>query len=186
MLVILALVAAACAGGRTGGVTPTATSLSLPGAATATGDPTAAAIQDLPEAVKAKRAAILEAAQARDQEALAALAAENFSYSFGVPVEGGPAAYWRRAEESGEDPLGTLVTILQLPSTQTGVGGETLYVWPFAYDRDISKLTPEEREQLLGFATEDELKSWEAFGGYVGYRAGITQDGVWISFVAGD
>lgn len=192
LLVTIALVAAACAGGA-GGATgaPTVPPASPPkvtttAPATATSETTAAATQGLPEAVKAKRAAILEAAQAGDHQAVAALAAENFSYTFGGQVEGGPAAYWRRAEESGEDPLGTLVAILQLPYTQTGVGKDIIYMWPFAYDRDVSTLTPEEREQLLSFATEEELKSWEKFGGYVGYRAGITQDGAWVSFVAGD
>lgn len=137
--------------------------------------------EGLPEPVAATRAAIASAASARDFDALRELIdPASFTYSFG----GGrrPIAHLRRLDARGERPLETLVAILQMPYTKAG----DVYVWPFAYDRDPETLTAEERELLSAIATEDEIRSWVEFGGYLGWRAGIRSDGVWVFYVAGD
>ena len=131
----------------------------------------------LPEAVEEVRASILEAALSGDPDAVAGLAdPEQFEYTFGGPVEGGPAEYWRQIEQE-ERPLEMLATILQLPYTLS----RGIYVWPFAYDKTEDELTDYERELLeplgAGGAVVD---------GYFGWRAGITPDGRWVFFVAGD
>ena len=133
-------------------------------------------VAGLPAEVEEKRRAILEAAQSGDEEAVAALADEaGFEYTFGGPVEGGPAEYWRQIES--ERPLEQLATILQLPPTLS----RGLYVWPFAYDKTEDELTDYERELL------EPLGEGGAFAdGYFGWRAGITPDGRWVFFVAGD
>jgi hypothetical protein len=131
----------------------------------------------LPAPVEETRAAILAAAEAGDPEAVAALAAPQFSYSFGGPVEGGPAAYWQMLEEQGERPLETLAAILRLPYTLAN----GIYVWPFAYDVTADQLTEHERE-LLGDLADDFVPGT----GYLGWRAGIEPDGDWIFFIAGD
>jgi hypothetical protein len=138
----------------------------------------------LPAPVARKRAAILAAARARDYEALARLADRHgFTYTFGGPVEGGPAAYWRRLAESGErNPIEILAAVLEMPYTRQ----QGIYVWPFAYDRNPASLTPAERRLLAPIASERELDLWAKAGGYYGWRAGITADGRWIFFVAGD
>jgi hypothetical protein len=139
---------------------------------------------ELPDPVKRTRTAIAEAAAARDFDALARLIPEDgFEYTFGGPVAGGPTAYWRRLEASTDEmPLETLVAVLALP--YTNVRG--IYVWPFAFDRDPKRLTVEEVELLSTFATPREIRGWRAFGGYIGYRAGIEPDGDWVFYVAGD
>ena len=131
----------------------------------------------LPGALEEKRAAILEAAQAGDYDAVAALADPvEFSYSFGGPFPGGPAAFWRQEAEQGQDPLEALAIILQLPYTlATG-----LYVWPFAYDKTVDTITDYEIELL------EALDVTFAGEGYLGWRAGFTPDGRWTFFVAGD
>ncbi len=132
----------------------------------------------VPDAVVRKHFQILAAAEARDYETLAQLAAEReFTYTFGGPVAGGPAQYWRRLERRGDaDPAGALAAILRLPYTlQRGV-----YVWPFAYDTPADELTTHERE-LLG-----PLARSYAGDSYLGWRAGIEPDGDWIFFIAGD
>jgi hypothetical protein len=138
----------------------------------------------LPAPVARKRAGILEAALARDYEALARLADERqFTYTFGGPQPGGPAAYWRKAAQRGErDPAELLATILRMPYTRE----QGIYVWPFAYDRPPASLTPAERSLLAPIATERELEAWAEAGSYLGWRTGITADGRWIFFVAGD
>ena len=143
-------------------------------------EPAAGAPNDplLPEAVAEKRAALLEAADAGDYDALAALADEDeFNYSFGGPVEGGPAAYWRAEAARGNDPLEALRVILRLPYTlTTGV-----YAWPFAYDKTDEALTEYERSLLEPLET-----TFLDGAGYFGWRAGIRPDGSWVFFVAGD
>jgi hypothetical protein len=137
---------------------------------------------DTPAPVTQTHGAILDAATARDYDALAALAPETgFTYTFGGPVPGGPAAYWREIEAE-EDPLGKLAAILKMPPTVV----DHTYIWPFAYDRDPAGLTADEREMLSAAATEAEIDQWAEFGHYLGWRAGIESDGTWIFFVAGD
>jgi hypothetical protein len=133
----------------------------------------------LPPAVLEKRDQILRAAGERDYDAVARLAdPDGFEYTFGGPVPGGPARYWRDRAAEGEDPLAALERILRLPYTLSS--GH--YVWPFAYDKTESQLTEYERS-LLG-----DLVPGGRIGetGYLGWRAGIRPDGSWVFFVAGD
>jgi hypothetical protein len=133
-----------------------------------------------PDAVLRKRAAMLAAATASDYDALAQLADPNdFEYTFGEQVDGGPAAYWRQAVARGEEPspAAALEAILRLPYTLS----RGIYVWPFAYDKTEDELTSYERGLLRP------LGSAGAFAdGYLGWRAGIRPDGRWVFFVAGD
>lgn len=138
----------------------------------------------LPRPVAEKRVAIARAAEANDYDALAELVdPEEFEYTFGGPVAGGPAAYWRQLEEStNERPLRILHAILQMPyTTERGV-----YVWPFAFNKDLKKLTEAERAILRTIMTPRELRQMQQFGGYIGWRAGIRPDGRWIFYLAGD
>jgi hypothetical protein len=133
-----------------------------------------------PDVVLRKRAAMLAAATEGDYDALAQLADPNeFEYTFGEQVDGGPAAYWRQAVARGEEPTpaAALESILQLPYTLSN----GIYVWPFAYDKTEDELTSYERGLLRP------LGSAGAFAdGYLGWRAGIRPDGRWVFFVAGD
>jgi hypothetical protein len=133
----------------------------------------------VPAAVLEKREQVLQAAGDRDYEALARLAdPDGFEYTFGGPVPGGPAQYWRERAQEGEDPLAALERILRLPYTVSS--GH--YVWPFAYDKTGDQLTNYERS-LLG-----DLLPGGTIGdtGYLGWRAGFTPNGDWVFFVAGD
>jgi hypothetical protein len=134
-------------------------------------------VSGLPDPVTAKLAAMLDAAERGDEDDLAALADPNgFEYTFGGPVPGGPAAYWRQIEET-ERPLEALAQILRMPYTLS----RGVFVWPFAYDKTEDELTEYERGLLAP------LGEGGAFAdGYLGWRAGITPDGRWIFFVAGD
>ena len=133
----------------------------------------------LPAEVEAKRAAILAAAETGDPDAVAALASDSFSYTFGGPVQGGPAEYWRQLEANGEQPLEALAALLQLPYTLS----RGIYYWPFAYDKTEDELTEYEAELLKRMPPGSATIGPD---GYLGWRAGIQPDGEWIFFVAGD
>jgi hypothetical protein len=135
----------------------------------------------LPADAAATRAALLEAAEEGDHDRVAALAGDAFSYTFGGPVEGGPAAYWRQLEqETGERPLEILAALLRLPYTLH----EGTYTWPFAFDTPLDELSEYERG-LLGEVV-DVGEAYAGGVGYAGWRTGIAPDGQWRFFVTGD
>ena len=170
LLAVLAAVLLAGCGSSTETVTVT-TTVTQTVTETAPGDATA-----LPDAVEETRRGLLEAAQSGDVDALEPFVTDRLSYSFGGPVEGGAIEYFKQLEAQGQDPLGTLAKLLQLPSTLA----QGNYVWPWVYTVQASDLTDYEK-QLLGEFADD-------FAGqtYLGYRVGIAPDGTWIFFVAGD
>jgi hypothetical protein len=139
----------------------------------------AAAGAGVPPAVESKRTQILRAAKAKDYERLAELAAPTFKYTFGSPVAGGPAVYWREATQNGQQPLEALAAVLELPYTIS----RGLYVWPFAYDKTPDEITPYETSLLKKIPPDGATVGPE---GYLGWRAGILPDGSWVYFVAGD
>jgi hypothetical protein len=133
----------------------------------------------VPAAVEAKRVEILRAAEAKDYEGLARLADPTFKYTFGSPVPGGPAGFWRKAERQGQQPLEALAAVLKLPYTLS----RGLYVWPFAYDKTADEITQYEAILLKMIPPGDVTVGLQ---GYLGWRAGILPDGSWIYFVSGD
>jgi hypothetical protein len=146
-------------------------------------DKTAATVQTgLPAAVEQTRAALLEAAESGDYEALRPFVSDSFEYTFGSPVEGGPIAYWQRLEEeTDERPLESLAAILKMPY----VLSRGYYVWPWAYTvESADDLSEHEVEQLAPLGPPSQL--FPAESGYFGWRAGFEPDGTWAFFVAGD
>jgi hypothetical protein len=137
----------------------------------------------LPAAVEKTRAALREAADSGDYEALRPLIpSTGFEYTFGSPVPGGPIAYWQNLERTtSQRPLATLAQVMRMPYTLS----RGIYYWPFAYDvASIDDLTAHERELLAPLGP---LESVFVEGtGYLGWRAGIQPDGSWVFFVAGD
>ncbi|HEX9717812.1 MAG TPA: hypothetical protein VGA93_07715 [Actinomycetota bacterium] len=139
---------------------------------------------DLPSAVAETRNALLAATAAGDYDALRPLIdLASFTYSFG---DGGdPIAFWKDIEaNSDERPLEILATILSMPFAQT----DGAYAWPFAFHRDPASLTDDELRMLSALYPniERDVDSWIEFGGYFGWRTGISPDGTWLFFVAGD
>lgn len=170
LVAVAAAVLLAGCGGSTETVTVTTTVVQTV-TAPSPGDATA-----LPDAVEETRRGLLEAAESGDVEALEPFVTDRLNYTFGEPVEGGAIEYFRRLEAEGQDPLGTLAKLLQLPFTLA----QGNYVWPWVYTVPATDLTDYEK-QLLGEFADD-------FAGttYLGYRVGIAPDGTWIFFVAGD
>jgi hypothetical protein len=137
----------------------------------------------LPAVVEEKRAALLEAAEAGNYEALRPhLPTEGFTYTFGGAVEGGPIAYWQELERTTDErPLETLAKVLRMPYTLS----RGIYVWPWAYTvESVADLSEHERELLSTLGPPSRL--FVEGTGYLGYRTGITPDGTWVFFVAGD
>lgn len=142
---------------------------------------------DLPAEVAAMRTEILDAASSCDFDRLGDLAVANgTAYSFGGGSD--PGGSWRDAEANGQKPLLTMVQLLNLPPVAFDVGeGNVFYVWPAVYALpNWSDATNAQRQELTDIFGADELVASDAFGSYIGYRLGITTDGRWTFFIAGD
>lgn len=138
----------------------------------------------LPEVVADTRQAIADAATHCDYERLEELTADQFTYSFGA--EGDASGFWRRGELRGSEPLRYLVELLDRPHARIDAGGPR-YVWPSAFAYDAWEDVPEaDREALRPLYDDDDFARFEQFGGYTGYRVGISEAGEWLFFVAGD
>ena len=168
LLSLLALLVAGCGEGKSsskGGTTTTPAEDQLPGP------------------VAEKKEAIVDAAHALDYDGLEALVdTTNFTYSFGE--SGDPAGYWRRMEEKAEVPIlgDFLPTVLAMPWAKLG----PVYVWPSVHAKKPARWTEQERKALERLYTKKRIRQFERAGSYLGWRAGIQQDGTWLFFVAGD
>ncbi len=140
--------------------------------------------EPLPTPVLQTREAILAAIEAGDLDALEGLIdPDRFSYNFGDGSN--PVPEWRRDPA----PLEALAEILRMPfATRQGtpeVG--TIYLWPALTEADLADLDADERAMLqeLGISEPEVRRMLEAFGGYVGPRTGIAQDGTWLFYTTG-
>ncbi|NQV06767.1 GerMN domain-containing protein [bacterium] len=137
----------------------------------------------LPDAVAATRNRILDAATRCDWDAIAGIAGTDIAYTFGEPSD--PIEYWQLLEARGGRPLYHLVELLNLPYAPIDGFDATYYVWPTAFSYDGWEAVPEaDREMLVGLYPD--LSEFEDFGGYFGWRTGITGDGGWNFFLEGD
>jgi hypothetical protein len=139
----------------------------------------------LPAPVAETRRAMAAAAVACDYVTLAALAGPDLNTSFG----GGGFDNIPMWEEEGTYPaLELLVKLFDTPfAVQDFEDSPRYYVWPsaFAYD-SWEEIPAADLEALLSVYTQEELDQIATFGSYAGWRIGITEDGVWQFFVAGD
>jgi hypothetical protein len=142
-----------------------------------------AADDGLPSAVAETRQAIYKAAVTHDYKALRSLLdPATFSYSFGE--SGDPIGYWRKQEEAEVPILGDILTgVLHTRFGKT----EDIFMWPSAAAKEPSEWTEADLEGMRkAGSTDEEIRSFEQYGGYTGWRAGIRADGTWMFFVSGD
>ncbi len=137
----------------------------------------------LPARVAETRDAILTAARARDFRALGALIPdEGFTFSFGGETD--PIAYWRRLESEGHEPvIGDILPMVL--DTEPGFD-RGVFVWPAQAAEDPAEWTQQDIEALIAIHAEEDVRSFQQAGTYLGWRVGIRRDGTWVFFVAGD
>lgn len=167
-------------------VTPTTTvpTSTIAPDCSAVGLPMPAEQDGLPAPVAETRRAIAAAAIACDYRALEALGGTDLNTSFG----GGGFQNLPLWEGQGEGQLGTLIELFDTPyATQDFEDLPRYYVWPSAFVFDSwEEIPPADLEALHSIYTDEELDQIAGFGSYAGWRIGITEDGEWRFFVAGD
>ncbi|MEL6435173.1 MAG: hypothetical protein AAFP99_00120 [Pseudomonadota bacterium] len=145
----------------------------------------------LPPPVKRMRELIIEAAKSGDPEQLRALigtGADTTRLSFG-DIEGDPIEYIRSVsgDAQGHEMLAILQEVMEAGYVRLDAGLETeLYVWPYFFALPLEGLTPVQRVELFKLVTAGDYEDMLSFGAYIFFRVGITPEGKWLFFVAGD
>ncbi|WP_173931270.1 cytoplasmic protein [Chelativorans sp. Marseille-P2723] len=145
----------------------------------------------LPEPVKRMRQLIIEAARSGDLERLRPLIGSGLSatqLALGA-LEGDPIDFLREVsgDEDGQEILAILLEIMEAGFVRLNPGTEEeLYVWPYFFAIPLEDLTPEQRVELFTIVTAGDYEEMKNFGAYIFFRSGITPDGRWVYFVAGD
>jgi len=90
-------------------------------------------------------------------------------------------------DEEGHEILAIMTEILEAPFVKIEEqAGNAVYVWPYFYSYPFDELTPEQRVHLFRIITYGDYEEMLSFGSYIFYRLGITPQGRWRFFVAGD
>jgi hypothetical protein len=189
LAVVLAVPAAAQSGGRkdSGPASPPQLSQVKGDAARAEaiGD-----LSRLTEKARRTRERILEAARTGDIGKVATVMQSNEMmpvFSFGG--ERDPVEFWKSSypDSEGIEVLAILIEILEMPFVHVDRGtAQEMFVWPYFYGMPLAKLTPEQKVELFRLVTGTDWREMSDFGAYIFFRVGISPDGVWHFFVAGD
>ncbi|MEX0589986.1 MAG: hypothetical protein WD207_02755 [Xanthobacteraceae bacterium] len=144
----------------------------------------------LPDKVRRTRERILEAAKTGDLNKVATVMQSNEMmpvFSFGGGKN--PVEFWQNSypDSDGVEALAILIEILEMPFVHLDRGSpQEMYVWPYFYGLPLNRLTPEQKVELFRLITGTDWREMLDFGAYIFFRVGISPDGVWHFFVAGD
>ncbi|MBX9456311.1 MAG: hypothetical protein KL863_09965 [Rhizobium sp.] len=148
-------------------------------------------LDTLPEPVKKMRAALVEAAASGTIENLRPLLGtgeDETQVSVGDAPEDPIAALKSLSGDSdGREVLAILLDIISTGAAHTDKGTpQEAYVWPYFAEKNLDTLSPPEMVELYRIVTAGDVTDMREFGGYNFYRLGISADGKWKFFVAGD
>jgi hypothetical protein len=90
-------------------------------------------------------------------------------------------------DEGGQEILAILLEVLDSGYVHLSAGKpEELYVWPYFFAIPVDKLTDQQRVELFKLVTSGDYEDMKSFGAYIFYRVGISPDGSWRFFLAGE
>ncbi len=147
-------------------------------------------LSKLTDKARATRERILDAAKTGDLNKVAAVMEQNEMmpvFSFGGEKD--PVEFWKTSypDSEGIEILAILIEILEMPFVHVDQGTpQEMFVWPYFYAVPLKSLSPEQKVELFRLVTGTDWRDMLDFGAYIFFRAGISPDGVWHFFVAGD
>jgi hypothetical protein len=145
----------------------------------------------LPEPVRRMRDRIVESAKSGDIEKLRPLLGIGNGktlLTFGEG-DGDPVTILKgnSGDGEGQEILAILEEVLNAGFVHLDPGTpEEIYVWPYFFGLPLDKLDAPQRVELFKIITAGDLEDMKQFGAYIFYRAGITPEGHWAFFVAGE
>lgn len=145
----------------------------------------------LPEPVKRMRELVVEAAKSGDIEALRPLigTGPDITQLALGGVEGDPIEFLKElsGDKDGQELLAILEEVLGAGYVHLDAGKpEELYVWPYFIAVPLERLSPPQRVELFKIVTAGDYEDMKSYGAYIFYRVGISPEGRWEFFVAGD
>jgi hypothetical protein len=148
-------------------------------------------LSKLPEAVRATHDKIVEAAKSGKPENLRALIGSGpdvTELSLGENADD-PMKFLLSlsGDEGGQEILAILLEIMEAGYVHLDIGTpQELYVWPYFFAVPLDKLDEKQRVELFKIVTSGDVDDMKSFGSYIFYRAGISPDGKWRFFLAGE
>ncbi|MCP8895734.1 hypothetical protein KYK29_12455 [Shinella daejeonensis] len=148
-------------------------------------------IEKAPEPVRRMRQLIVEAAASGDIQRLEPLLGKGLTETqvSGVETNESPVDTLKglSGDPEGIEILAILLDVLATGFVHVGEGTpDDLYVWPYFAEKPLASLTPPEKVELLRIVTAGDVADMQELGAYNFYRVGITPDGQWKFFFAGD
>ena len=146
----------------------------------------------LPPPVAALRQKILAAAKTGDINALKPImdaGAHPPSLGASEDEAADPIAFLKSqsGDPDGREILAILSEILEAGYVHVDAGTPNeLYLWPYFARYPLDKLTPPQMVELFRLLTSSDFEEMKSYGAYLFYRVGITPDGQWSEFQAGD
>lgn len=145
----------------------------------------------LPEPVRRMHDLIVEAAKSGEIERLRPLLGvgdDMTQLSFG-DVEGDPIDFLKglSGDPDGQELLAIMEEVLNAGFVHLEAGTPNeIYVWPYFFGIPLDKLDPRQKVELFKIVTAGDLEDMKQFGTYIFYRVGITPEGRFAFFVAGE
>lgn len=147
-------------------------------------------VSALPAPVRRLREQIIEAARSGDIDRLRPVIEGNgITPTFSLGNDTDPIAFWKEVSGDGEgrEVLAIMIEIFEAGYALIEENGQKpIYVWPYFYALPLEGLTPPQLVDLYKLVTAQDVADMRDFGAYIFYRAGITPDGQWQFFIAGD
>ena len=148
-------------------------------------------LERLPEPVRRMHGLILEACKTGDINKLRPLVGtgEGGTQLSLTEIEGDPIEFLKSlsGDSEGQEILAIMEEVLSAGFVHTEAGTpQELYVWPYFFAVPLEKLNPRQRVELFKIVTAGDYEDMQQFGAYIFYRLGITPEGRWAFFVAGD
>jgi len=148
-------------------------------------------LSKLPEPVRRMRDLIVEACKSGDIEKLRPLigSGDTITQLSLTDIEGDPVTFLKglSGDTEGQEILAILQEVLDAGYVRLDPGTpQELYVWPYFFAYPLAKLDARQRVELFKIVTAGDYEDMKQFGTYIFYRVGITPQGRWTFFVAGD
>lgn len=145
----------------------------------------------LPEPVRRMRDRIMQASLTGEIEQLRPLietGEDGTQLSFGE-TPGDPVEFLRElsGDDEGQEILAILYEVMSAGFVRYDEGKPTeMYVWPYFFAVPLETLDKRQRVELFKLVTAGDYEDMKNFGAYIFYRVGISPEGRWLFFVAGD
>lgn len=145
----------------------------------------------LPEPVRRMHQLIVDACRSGDIEKLRPLigTGDAMTQLSLTDIDGDAIDFLKSlsGDTEGQEILAIMEEVLNAGYVHLDAGTpEELYVWPYFFALPLDKLDARQRVELFKIVTAGDYEDMKQFGAYIFYRVGITPEGKWAFFVAGD